>query len=71
MLDETVLHALDINENERQMVINQKESTLSFLENLIEEQKRKRKEKNIDIMKRISLGEKVDLSQEMSEAFSN
>lgn len=62
MLDETVLHALDINESERQMVINQKESTLSFLENLIEEQKRKRKEKNIDIMKRISLGEKVDLS---------
>lgn len=44
---------------------------MNFLENLIEEQKRKRREKNIDIMKRISLGEKVDLSQEMSEAISN
>lgn len=37
MLDETVLHALDIDESDKQLIINQKNSSLNFLESLIEE----------------------------------
>lgn len=42
LLDETVLHALDITEKDKNKIIKDKNIELTFLEQMVEEQKLKR-----------------------------
>ena len=61
LLDDTVLNALDINQNEKKEFQGNKNVQLSFLAQLVEEQKMKKGVINKNLIRRISGGIDVEM----------
>lgn len=68
LLDDTVLNALDINEQQKKKIVQDKKVELTFLEQLVEEQKMKRQIHNKNLIRRISGGIQLDVIQELNSS---